>query len=118
IGLLDGVEGDFQDDLRCDGADGAVAPECDLAEASAQGSDLLVGESGVSLADGDEFLSITNGEGVVGELSGALAVALLDGGDDDVEGRRGFFPLAPGTAAFARLVERVPAFQDEPFVSS
>src|SRR5712691_6664438 len=116
--LLNGVEGDLQHDFRGDGADGAVTGCRDLAEVRAHGSDLFVGQARVGLSDVDELIAAAHGEGVVGEHSGSLAVALLNGSDDDVESRGGLLPLAPGPAALARLVERVPLLQDQPLVSS
>ena len=68
-------------------------------------ADLLVGQAGIGLADVDEGLAVADGKGVVGEHSRALAVPLLDGGDDDVERREGLLPLSPGLSALARLVE-------------
>ena len=74
----DVVEGDFEDDERLDGAEVALIFEGVGFEEFGEVGDLGVGDAGVGFADVEEFsvgrIGAADGEGVVAEQAGALAV--------------------------------------------
>ena len=83
----DVVEGDFEDDEGLDGAEVALVFEGVGFEECGKVGDLGVGDTGVGFAYVEEFaVGAADGEGVIAEQAGALAVAVLGSGDDDVEG--------------------------------
>jgi len=67
--------------------------------------DFGVGYTGVGFAYVEEFaVRVLDGEGVVAEQTGALAVPVLGTGDDYVEGGQFALEFDPGEAAAAGLV--------------
>ena len=83
---LDGVEGDFQDDLRADFAIASMAGNGSGGEMFGEFLDLYVGETGVGFADGQELPGgiITHGKGPRRARTAATARARGRGDTDQV----------------------------------
>ena len=65
VGVLDAFEGDLENELRFNGADGAESSGDVFPDKLVNFLDFFVGKSGVSLGDDHEFLLVPDGEGVV-----------------------------------------------------
>ena len=95
---------------------------CALQEVGQLG-DLGIGDAGVGFADVEQFagageVGAAHGEGVVAEQAGALAVAVLGAGDDDVERGEFALQLDPREAAAAGLVDGVGGLDHHAFVGA
>jgi len=115
----DVVEGDFEDAEGFDGAEVAVVFEGVGLEPSGEFEDFGVGDAAVGFAYVQEFaVWAADGERVVGEQAGALAVAILGACNDDVEGGELAFEFDPAQAAAAGLIVRVGGFEHDAFVGA
>ena len=114
--LLDPVERDLKNDPRLDQVHGAVACACHLLKMLRELIDFDVRKAGIRLPDVDELLVATHCKGVVGQNAATLAVSVLGGGDDAVEGRERFLVFQPRLAAAAGRVDRSRILHDQALV--
>src|SRR4051812_2294766 len=89
VGFHHIVEGDFEDNVRFD--EDAVSAIFDgvLLEPLSEFGDLDVSQARVGFADIEKAgagFALADGEGVIAQDGGALAVSVLDAGNDYVEG--------------------------------
>ena len=89
-----------------------------LVEVFGEPCDLGIGQPGVGLAYVFERVAIAHGEGVVAESSGALSVAVLCGGDDDIERGQLALQLEPCETATARLIDAGRGLQHDAFIAA
>src|SRR5271170_7566115 len=106
-GSHDVVECDFENLQRLYGSESAEVFDGVLVEEARELVDFGVGEAGVGLADILKLLAIAYCEGVVAEHAGALAVAELCSGDDNVQCGQFALQLQPSETALARLINAV-----------
>src|SRR3989440_6043772 len=102
IARLDLIERDLDDRVRHDRAYATVVLDGVLEKILRHLGDLLVGETGVRLADVEEALAVANRERVIGEDAAALAVSPLDRGHHHIEPAERPLHLEPLHAAPAR----------------
>jgi len=117
VGALNIVEGDLEDDGGFDVALEAAVFGGVLEKILSEFTDLDIREAGVGFANVDETTVVSHGEGVIGEQTAALAVAVFGDGDDDVEGGERALELHPELAAAAGNVGRLGGFGEEAFVA-
>src|SRR5258705_3404624 len=110
-GALDSLESQLEDQLRLHRAHRAEALERVPADEGVHLADLLVGEAGVGLGEGDELALLPDAECVVGVEARALAVALLRVDEDGVERGRLDLSLPPLPPRPPHPVGRIAALQ-------
>ena len=118
--MLDGVEGDLEDDLRANQPHVSAVLDGHVEEPLCELGYLGVSQAGVGLADVDQapIARIPHGEGVVREHASPLAVAPFDSRDNDVEGGEGTLQLQPRQPAAPGRVWAQRVFDHEPFVAA
>ena len=95
VGPHDGVERDFQHDLRFHLAHESMIHQGVCGEPRGEFRDFLVGQSRVGFADIEQLFAVADGEGVVAEHAGTLAMAELGGSHDHVERSQFALQLEP-----------------------
>src|SRR5258708_7400968 len=89
------VECYFQHDLGFHGAAEALVVDGMLQKPLCHLGDFGVGQAGIGFTHVEQLVSIADGEGVIAEHAGALAVSPLDSGDDNIKSGQLAFQLQP-----------------------